>query len=78
MTKGAGLSLVKSKQREKEMWVGGIAACVVCVVLLSLKGIAVEKRKFVGYLEHESWLVNECDWGRGSSEEDSWKGAEQH
>lgn len=70
--------LNQNREKRKCGWEGGIAACVVCVVLLSLKGIAVEKRKFVGYLEHESWPVNECDWGRGSSEEDSWKGAEQH
>lgn len=44
------------------MWMGGIAACVVCVVLSCLKGVGAEKRKFVGYLEHESWSVHECDW----------------
>lgn len=41
---------------------GGIAACVMCVVLSCLKGVGVEKRKFVSYLEHKSWSVHECDW----------------
>lgn len=40
---------------------GGIAACVVCAVLSCLKGVGAEKRKFVGYLEDESWSVHECD-----------------
>ena len=61
MTNGAWLSPIKAKHRDRERTmvrnVGvrhSCFVCVVCVALLRLKGIAVEKRKFVVLVAHTS------------------------